>query len=108
MTCYITEKRLRKNFRFFTLQEAKGAQTRAKAKFIEEGEQKHQIFFFSFEKVHYNTKLMDRITTDDGEVIVNQHEIMKEQIKFFRQRYSKTTNFQERLANSFVNSAYIP
>ena len=48
-----------------------GAQTRARAKFIEEGE-KNTRYFLNLEKAQSNVKIMDRIKKGDGQVTTGQ------------------------------------
>ena len=52
--------RERAKMEMYALQEAKGAQTRARAKFNEEGE-KNKIYLLNVEKAQSNVKIMDRI-----------------------------------------------
>ena len=70
----------------YAVQEAKGAQTRARAKFIEEGE-KNTRYFLNLEKAQSNVKIMDRIKKGDGQVTTNQQEIVKEQVIFYSDIY---------------------
>ena len=44
----------------YAVQEAKGAQTRARAKFIEDGEKKTR-YFLNLEKAQSQVKIMERI-----------------------------------------------
>ena len=64
----------------YAVHEAKGAQTRAQAKFIEEGE-KNTRYFLYLEKAQSNVKIMDRIKKGDGQVTINEQEIIKEQVR---------------------------
>ena len=98
---------IRKELEIFELQEAKGAQARSKVKFIEEGEKNTQ-YFLNLEKARSNTKIIDKITKEDGEIVVNQQEIMAEQVRFFKQRYGNINNFQEENANDFIQNINVP
>ena len=84
----------------YAVQEAKGTQTRARAKLIEEGE-KNTRYFLSLEKAQSNVKIMDRIKKGDSQVTTNQQEIIKEQVRFYSDRYRKTVDFQEPSAHPF-------
>ena len=91
----------------YAVQEAKGAQTRARAKFIEEGE-KNTRYFLNLEKAQSNVKIMDRIKKGDGQVTTNQQEIIKEQVRFDSDRYRKTVDFQEPSAQAFSDGIDVP
>ena len=85
--------------KIYAVQESKGAQTRARDKLIEE-EEKNKIFL-NLEKAQSNVKIMDRIKKGDGQVTTNQQEIIKEQVRFYSDRYRKTVDFQEPSAHFF-------
>ena len=91
----------------YEIQAARGAQTRARAKFIEEGE-KNTKFFLNLEKAQSNAKIMDRIVKEDGQITTNQNEIMQELVRFYCQRYKKTVDFQENVADDFLTDATVP
>ena len=86
---------------------AKGAQTRARAKFIEEGE-KNTKYFLNLEKAQSNAKIMDRVLKENGQITTNQNEIIQELVKFYCQRYQKTVDFQEETANDFLTNIDVP
>ena len=88
----------------YAVQEAKGAQTRARAKFIEEGE-KNTKLFLNLEKAQSDLKIMDRIKKADGQMT---KEIIKEQVIFYSDRYRKTVDFQEPSAEAFLDGIDIP
>ena len=99
--------KIKKELGIYELQEAKGAQTRSKIKFIEEGE-KNTKYFLNLEKARSNTKILDKITKEDGECVVNHQDIMKEQVRFFKQRYKNNYDFQEETANDFTRNINVP
>ena len=89
----------------YAVQEAKGTRTRARAKFIEEGE-KNTRYFLSLEKAQSNVKIMDRIKKGDSQVTTNQQEMIK--VRFHSDRYRKTVDFQEPSAHAFLDGTDIP
>ena len=78
--------------------------TRARAKFIEEGE-KNTRYFLNLEKAQSNVKMMDRIKKADGKVTTNQQEIIKGEVRFYSDRYRKTVDFQEPSAQAFLDGS---
>ena len=86
--------RERVKMEIYAVQEAKGAQIRARDKFIEEGEKNTFFFFFNLEKAQLNVNIMDRIKKGHGQVATNQQEIIKEQVRFYSDRCKKTVDFQ--------------
>ena len=99
--------RVKMEMEIYAVQEAKGTQTRARAKFIEEGE-KNTRYFLSLEKAQSNVKIMDRIKKGDSQVTTNQQEIIKEQVRFYSDRYRKTVDFQEPSAQAFLDGIDVP
>ena len=99
--------RVKMEMEMYAVHEAKGAQTRAQAKFIEEGE-KNTRYFLYLEKAQSNVKIMDRIKKGDGQETTNQQEIIKEQVRFYSDRYRKTVDFQEPSAQAFLDGTDIP
>ena len=91
----------------YAVQEAKGAQTRARAKFIEEGE-KNTRYFFKPGKGAIKREIMDRIKKGDGQETTNQQEIIKEQVRFYGDRYRKTVDFQEPSVQAFLDGIDVP
>ena len=89
------------------IQEAKSAQIRSREKFIAEGE-KNTRYFLNLEKARANTKVMDRLVTADGITITSQKGIMKEQVKFYRNIFSRKGNFNENEADMFTRNIDIP
>ena len=89
----------------YAVQEAKGAQTRAK--FIEEGE-KNTIYFLNLEKAQLNEKIMNRIKKGDCHVTTKQQEIIKEQVRCHSDKYRKTADFQEPSAQAFLDGRDVP
>lgn len=90
----------------YSVSEAKGAQTRARVKFIEEGE-KNTKYFLNLEKAQANAKVMDRLKKENGEIATDQ-DILREQVQFYRERYRKTTDFQDEVANDFLGNTEVP
>ena len=68
----------------------KGAQVRARLKWVEEGE-KNTKFFCNLEKLRNSKKIINRLTKESGEVLTNQQEILEEQTAFYKKLYSQQT-----------------
>ena len=60
------------------------------------------------EKARANAKIMDRLQTDDGEIIMDQNDILNEQVKFYSNVYKKKKEFDINLANNFTNNLNVP
>ncbi|PIK33594.1 pol-like protein [Apostichopus japonicus] len=70
----------------FLLRELQGTFLRSKIQWHEEGE-KSTKFFFNLEKSRQKKKVMKQLLTDQSLIITDQHEIMKEQVKFYTNLY---------------------
>ena len=88
------------------INECKGAQIRAKIKWIEDGE-KNTKFFLNLEKVRGQQKIMTKLHTDNG-IITNQNDIMKEQVKFYAKLYSKSDESLKSGIEEFMNGIDLP
>ena len=100
---------LKQKLEIFGLNKARGAQIRARVKWIEEGE-KNTKYFCNLEKARGKKKIITRLETDSGEIIVNQGDILKEQVKFYTGLYNQTTestNITEDV-NEFMNNEDYP
>ena len=105
---YLAERdRVKRKLEIFDLEKAKSAQIRSRVKFIEEGE-KNTKYFLGLEKARANAKIMDRLETDDGRIITDQQEILKEQVRFYSDVYRQKNNFNEVTANEFTRNLNIP
>ena len=71
---------------------------------IEEGEHNTK-YFCSLEKARAKKKIMTHLRKDSGEIISDQKRIMKEQVSFYKNVYSQTTNVieVEQAASDFMN-----
>lgn len=69
-----------------SLRELQGTFLRSKIQWHEEGE-KSTKFFFNLEKSRKKKKVMKQLLTDQSLIITDQHEIMKEQVKFYTNLY---------------------
>ena len=66
---------------------------RARIKWVEEGE---EIFFFlNFEKSRANSKIMEKVTDENGHTITKQANIINVQKDFFFNLYKKKINSDE-------------
>ena len=69
-------------------QRARAAQTRARVKWVEEGE-KNSKYFLSLEKAKANSKIMEEVLDDNNRLITNQQEIMNVQKCYFSTLYKQ-------------------
>ena len=67
----------------------KSAQTRARVKWIQEGE-KNTKYFLNLEKTRANAKLFPSIVLDSGVTVTNQHEILNAQRNYYTHLYSNS------------------
>ena len=81
---------LKQKLELIQLQQTKGAQTRARVKWIEEGE-KNTKFFCSLEKSRRKKNTITRLQKPSGEVITDQGLLLKEQVQYYKTLYSQTT-----------------
>ena len=91
------------------LDKARGAQTRARQKWIEEGE-RNTAYFCNLEKVRSKKKVITRLQKDSGDIIMGQNEIMAEQVSFYKALYNQTTeadNVKEE-ADAFIENETRP
>ena len=72
------------------LNKAKGAQVRARMKWIEDGE-RNTKYFCNLEKHNGKKKIISRLRTESGEVVTDQNKIMQEQVSFYQKLYSQKT-----------------
>ena len=81
---------LKQKLELMHLEKARGAQTRARVKWIEEGE-KNTKFFCSLEKSKRNKNTITRLKKPSGETITDQGSILQEQVQFYKKLYSQET-----------------
>ena len=67
--------------------EAKGAQVRSKAKWVEEGERSTK-YFLSLENKHQTLNTISKLSTEDGLTITDANSILKECKTFYRNLYT--------------------
>ena len=85
---------------------AKSAQTRARMKWIEEGE-KNTKYFLNLEKSKANAKLFPKLEVDN-KVLTNQFDILKAQNEHFSKLYSKPPTDKEEEMDNFFQTLEIP
>jgi exonuclease III len=88
---------------------ARSAQTRARARWIELGE-KNTSFFLNLEKSQANSKILSSVKNESGDLITKQEDIMKYQKDFYANLYKKrvnSNNMQEKI-NHFLDNAHVP
>ena len=77
-----------------TLHEAQGAQTRARIKWIEEGE-RNTKYFLGLEKFNSNSKYMVALKNPQGETCTTQEGIMQIQVEYFQNLYKEKIDFEQ-------------
>ena len=94
--------RLEEELNELTKNELRGAAVRAKIQYYEEGE-KSTKFFLGLEKSRQKKKVMRKLVTDQGHLVLNQEDILNEQVHFYKKLYKEgPTNDQAQ--NSFLNN----
>ena len=86
---------LKKELELCSAHLAKGAQIRARMKFVEHGE-KSTKYFFSLEKSRGRKKSISTLVTDKGEVLTDQMDILDYQVNYYRNLYSKKFDLKSR------------
>ena len=81
---------------------AKGAQIRARAEWIEQGE-KSSKFFLGLEKRRQIKKNIKTLATTDGRTITDQTDILNEQVNYYKDLYTSQANDTAKMAN-YLNS----
>lgn len=79
-----------------------GMIVRSREKYFEEGERSSK-YFFSLEKHRARKKVMYRIKDENGQVISNQKEILKQQKAFYTKLYKANQNAVFKLVNQTDN-----
>lgn len=100
---------LKQKIEVMQLDRARGAQVRARVKWIEEGE-KNTKFFCNLEKVRARKNTITRLKQSSGNIIIKQEEIMQEQVNYYRSLYSQIPterNIEESLLN-FIKDETFP
>ena len=87
----------------------RGAQVRARIKWIEEGE-RNTKYFCSLEKNRGKKKVMTRLRTTTGEVTTNQREILQEQVTFYKNLYNQSPTIKdvEDATTKFMQNVNMP
>ena len=82
---------------------ARGIYVRSKAQWVEDGE-KSSKFFFSLEKNRSEKKVIQKLIVD-GEEILEQDDILKEEARFYQNLYSPPASEDDQLDNAFLPSS---
>jgi hypothetical protein len=70
---------------------ARGAQIRARANYYEYGE-KSSKYFINMEKRHFNTHTINKLKTENDEIITDKESLLKEFTQFYRGLYQSNGN----------------
>jgi exonuclease III len=76
------------------IDKAKGAQIRARTKWIEQGE-KNTRFFCGLEKSKKAKTIMTRLVKDNGDLITNQYKILDEQKHYYENLYNQVSQSED-------------
>ena len=79
----------------------KGAIFRSKVRWVEQGE-KPTKYFFNLEKRNFNRKVITEIKREDGKILVEEDEIMKEIESFYENLYASHDEGNNGAFNDFV------
>lgn len=100
--------KLKQKLEINNLEKARGAQIRARVKWIEQGE-KNTKFFLNLEKIRARQNTITRLKLSSGQLITNQGQILEEQVKYYQNLYSQETNENsELLVNDFLVNEKFP
>ena len=91
------------------LYEAKGAQTRARMKWIEEGE-RNTKYFLGLEKTNHNSKTITALKNAEGNLCTSKTEIMEIQVEFYKSLYNNKFDFDDKKQelDKFCSDIIIP
>ena len=74
----------------------KGFMIRSKAQYIDQGE-KSTKYFCGLEKHNYTSKIIGQVEKDDGSIIMEQTEVLKEAERFYRSLYENKDDTLENI-----------
>ena len=86
-------------------QNAQGAQIRAKAKWVEDGE-KSTKYFLDLERKHQINNRITSLRGDNGMTYTKPNDILREGAKFYRKLYNKK-NIESNKIDSFLDSVKV-
>jgi hypothetical protein len=93
----------------YSLHEATGAQTRARAKWIQDGE-RNTKYFIGLEKSRSDAKIITSLKNSEGQICSHPLDIMNVQLDFYKSLYKEKFNFTERESSfkTFCDGLNIP
>ena len=100
---------IKKKLELLSMEKARGAQIRARTKWVEEGE-KNTKYFLGLEKHRAKSNVMTHVKNDSGVIVCKQSEILQEQVKFYSNLYSKSntnTDIKD-MVTSFIEAETFP
>ena len=97
--------KVKQKLELLQIEKTRGAQVRARLRWIEEGE-KNSKYFCNLEKVRSKKRLITRLRTETGDVITDQKEILQEQVAFYKKLYNQKTDVLDvkQAANTFMGN----
>lgn len=102
----VKKEELENKLRDIYMKEARGAQLRSKAKYIEKGETSLS-YFKGLEKIHQSNNVIESVLGTDGEVMYDDEDIMHECCKFYEILY-RSLNIDVDLIESYINNTDVP
>eukprot|EP00745_Piridium_sociabile_P017317 TRINITY_DN26057_c0_g1_i12.p2 TRINITY_DN26057_c0_g1~~TRINITY_DN26057_c0_g1_i12.p2 ORF type:complete len:330 (+),score=21.92 TRINITY_DN26057_c0_g1_i12:2115-3104(+) len=100
---------IKNKIEIISMEKARGAQIRARTKWVQEGE-KNTTFFLGLEKYRAKSNVMTHIKKDNGITVSKQMDVLNEQARFYSTLYSKTDtdkNIKD-MVSSFVQGEEFP
>lgn len=85
----------------------KSAQIRSKEKWIQEGD-KNTKYFLGLEKSRANSKLFPSMELDNGEIVVDQFDILQEQRKYYENIYGSNHSHAQENTDTFLQGCDVP
>ena len=88
---------------------ARAAQVRSRIKWTEDGERSTK-YFLGLEKTRANSKLMDQVKDEQGNLLTNQNDIQRRQRQYFANLYTKNIDDKDinKTINDFLHGCNVP
>ena len=102
--------KIKREFEIEELHRVKGAQKRARVRWMEEGE-KCTKYFLSLEKSRSNANTVKKLRNNDGGTVTGEEEIVEEIGSYFERVYNQNEKSDEQILNNFqgfVNEVIFP
>ena len=100
----------KRKLEIMSLEKARGAQIRARTKWVEEGE-KNTKFFLGLEKNRAKQNTMTHLVKENGEIVTRQADVLHEQVNFYSALYAipdEEENTMIEKTRQFMNNEDFP